>query len=234
MRRLSLLLALPLVSLTFACSEKDDDEDDDGDDSGSSAVDDGFGSGVGGSSGSGGSGGSDDPYAKSYTGGYNVNTCGENLPEATSPSGPNNDYAEMWAPGDVMPNLTFTDQHGEQVDLYSFCGNHVMIAFGAMWCGPCQSLAAEAQDIQDEYGDEGFQMIEVLIENTGGSAPSQSDLQSWESNYGMSTVPVLDDSAYQLWPYVEADWGIPTIVHIGPGMEVLSVDQGVASPGQWL
>lgn len=224
MRRLSLLLTIPLVALSVACLDSDKDDDDEGDDTGSSSVD-GGGSGAG---------GSDDPYAKEYAGGYNVNTCGENLPEAGSPTGASNGSFDMWAPGDILPNYTFTDQNGEQVELYSFCGNHVMLAFGAMWCPPCQDAAAEAQALQDEYADRGFQLIEVLIENSSGDAPSQSDLQSWQSNYGMTSIPVLDDSAYQLWPYMEADWGIPTIVHIGPGMEVLSVDQGIASPGQWL
>ena len=220
MRRLSLLLTLPLLSLSVACFDDKDEDEDDGDDTGSSSDD-------GGDS-------YDDPYAKDYAGGYNVNTCGETLPEPTSPSGDNNDYADMWAEGDIIPNYTFIDQNGEEVELYSFCGNHVMIAFGAMWCGPCQQLASEAQDIQDEYGEQGFQMIEVLIANASDNAPSQSDLQDWESDYGMSTVPVLDDSGYQLWPYMESDWGIPTIVHIGPGMEVLSVDGREGSPAPWL
>ena len=76
----------------------------------------------------------------------------------------------------------------------------------------------------------------ILAHNhpSGIAEPSQSDLQTWESSYGMTSVPVLDDSGYQLWPYVESDWNIPTIVHIGPGMEVLSVDQGIADPGSWL
>ena len=158
MRRLSLLLTLPLLSLSVACFDDKDEDEDDGDDTGSSSDD-------GGDS-------YDDPYAKDYAGGYNVNTCGETLPEPTSPSGDNNDYADMWAEGDIIPNYTFIDQNGEEVELYSFCGNHVMIAFGAMWCGPCQQLASEAQDIQDEYGEQGFQMIEVLIANASDNAPA--------------------------------------------------------------
>ena len=32
-----------------------------------------------------------------------------------------------------MQNFTLSDQHGEQVDLYSFCGQYVMLAVGAFW-----------------------------------------------------------------------------------------------------
>ena len=244
MRRLNdLLTLLPVLLVATACLEADSDDDDE-DDSDTGDFDlypGGVGGGVGGGTGDGGVGGggdgggaSDDPYDRSYAGGYNVGTCGADLPEATSPTGPSNGSFTTWEVGDVLPNMTFVDQHGESVDLYSFCGQHVMIAFGAPWCGPCRQLAGEAQHLQDQYGEQGFQMIEVLLENAGGAPASQADMQAWADDYGMTTVPVFEDSAYQLWPYMERDWGIPTIVHIGPGMEVLSVDDRQGSPAPWL
>lgn len=166
-------------------------------------------------------------------GGYNVGACDE-VPEASSRSGTNNGYASTWAVGDTVASFTLRDQFGQEVHLASFCGRHVMIAFGAMWCGPCQSLAAEMQELQDQYGPEGFQGIEVLIEDTSGAAPDRRDLESWASSFGLETVPVLGDGGHQAWPYFELDWGIPTVVHIGPDMRVLSVDAGVYSPSRWL
>jgi thiol-disulfide isomerase/thioredoxin len=103
-----------------------------------------------------------------------------------------------------------------------------------MWCGPCQALAGEAQDLQDEYGPSGFQMIEVLIEDTSGNNLDQAELMLWDSNFGLDTVPVLDDDRYRTWVEFEQDWAIPTVVHIGPGMEVLSVDEGIHDPARWL
>ena len=35
--------------------------------------------------------------------------------------------------GDVVENFTLLDQHGEMVDLYSFCGQTVSLVFGAFW-----------------------------------------------------------------------------------------------------
>ena len=50
----------------------------------------------------------------------------------------------------------------------------------------------------------------------------------------MSTIPVLDNAAQDVWVYYERDFGIPTIVHIGPDMTVLSVDEGISSPAGFI
>lgn len=166
-------------------------------------------------------------------GGYNVGACDEK-PAASSPSGTNNGYSNTWAVGDTVGNVTLTDQYGQEVHLGSFCGRHVMIAFGAMWCGPCQSLAAEMQELQDRYGPEGFQGIEVLIEDTSSNVPDGRDLETWSDTYGLESVPVLSDGEYVAWPYYEVDWYIPTVVHIGPDMKVLAVDTAEYTPAGWL
>ena len=70
-------------------------------------------------------------YSHPYTGGYNVGYCDEE-PVPTGPTGDNGSGA-AYQEGDVVENFTLTDQHGEDVDLYSFCGQYVMIAFGAFW-----------------------------------------------------------------------------------------------------
>ncbi|MFT5679245.1 MAG: hypothetical protein ACI8RZ_000149 [Myxococcota bacterium] len=70
-------------------------------------------------------------YSHPYTGDYNVGWC-ETPPAPTGPSG-SGQYGASYQAGDVAENFTLTDQHGEQVDLYSFCGQYIMIAFGAFW-----------------------------------------------------------------------------------------------------
>ncbi len=169
-------------------------------------------------------------YSHPYAGGYNVGDC-DTLPSADAPSGPHNDYTTTWGEGDVVANFTLQDQHGEAVSLYSFCGQQIMLAFGAIWCGPCQELASDVQDLQDSYGPDGFQAIEILIEDRSGNDPDTSDLESWASDFDLETVPVLDDGAYEVWPAYERDWGIPTVVHIGPDMVVQSVDEYIYDPG---
>jgi hypothetical protein len=98
-------------------------------------------------------------------------------------------------------------------------------------------VAREAQDIQDTYGSQGFQAIEAVLEDNGGSIPDISDLQTWESMGNMETIPVLQvpesDQTYvdDLYYTYETDLGIPTTVHLGPDMSVLNIDEYVTDPG---
>ena len=136
-------------------------------------------------------------YSRPYEGGYNVGFC-DTPPEATGPSGmasiTSNGETYEWpslAMGDVPENMTFMDQYGEMVDLYSFCGKHVMVLVSAGWCGPCRSLATEVQNIQDQWRDEGLQIIELITSDNYGDAPDQAFVQSWADDYNFEDVPVL-------------------------------------------
>ncbi len=83
-----------------------------------------------------------------------------------------------------------------------------------------------------QYGASGFQAIDVLIEDNYGNSPSQSE--QWAVMAGMQTVAVLADSNYATWSQYEQDFYIPTIVHLGPDMTVLSIDQGITDPGYFI
>ena len=83
-------------------------------------------------------------HSHPYTGGYNVGYC-DSPPEPTGPTGtisgmfePDDmppEYYEwpVYELGDVVDDFAWRDQHGETVHLYSFCGHHVMLIFGAFW-----------------------------------------------------------------------------------------------------
>ncbi|MBN1334509.1 MAG: hypothetical protein JXB39_00955 [Deltaproteobacteria bacterium] len=71
-----------------------------------------------------------------YTGGYNVGTCedGPRDPTGATGTGRYEDLSwDVYQEGDASDNFTMTDQHGEEVSLYSFCGQHVMLEFSAFW-----------------------------------------------------------------------------------------------------
>ena len=184
-------------------------------------------------------------YSRPYEGGYNVGFC-DTPPEATGPSGmasiTSNGETYEWpslAMGDVPENMTFMDQYGEMVDLYSFCGKHVMVLVSAGWCGPCRSLATEVQNIQDQWRDEGLQIIELITSDDSGNAPDLTFVQTWADDYGFDDVPVLavpgPPTSYDHVQFLfDADGYIPSVYHLNDKLEVVSPDESVHNPSNWL
>jgi len=224
-----------------SCSEKGADDadggssDDDADDDG-----DGFTNGEESAAGT-------NPayeYSHPYTGGYNVGFC-DSPPVTTGATdtasivyeGTTYEWPTL-ALGDVPPNLTYMDQHGEMVDLYSFCDKHVMILISAGWCGPCRSLAAEVQAIQDTYRDQNVQIIEMITGDNSDAVPNQAFLESWASDYGFTDIPVLsipEPTDYNFPQFLfDNNGSIPSVYHLNNAMEVISADEMMHDPGSFL
>jgi hypothetical protein len=79
-------------------------------------------------------------YSHTYAGGYNVGTCEDGTAASTQPTGrgsfSHGGHTYRWdyyQEGDVLPNFSLLDQHGEEVDLYSFCGQVITLVSGAFW-----------------------------------------------------------------------------------------------------
>ena len=183
-------------------------------------------------------------YSHPYEGGYNVGFC-DTPPVPTGPTGlasiSQSGETYEWpslAMGDVPYNFSLPDQFGEEVDLYSFCGQHVMVVISAGWCGPCRGFATEVQNIQEEYEDKGFQIIEIITQDDYGNPPDQAFLQNWASDYGFDGVPVLgapQPTSYDhptFW--FDADGYIPSVYHLNEKLEVVSADESVHDPSNWL
>jgi thiol-disulfide isomerase/thioredoxin len=183
-------------------------------------------------------------YSHPYTGGYNVGFC-DTPPVATGATatasvtyeGEINEWPTL-SDGDVPNNMTFMDQHGEMVDLYSFCGKHVMILISAGWCGPCRSLAETVQALQDEYRDDGLQIIEMMTGDNSNGVPSQGFLESWADEYDFDDIPVLSipvPTSYDAPQFLfDNDGYIPSVYHLNTKLEVVSADESVHDPGAWL
>lgn len=68
-------------------------------------------------------------YSHPYEGGYYVGWCDE-PPSPTGPTG-QVDGQPAYQEGDVLENVSWLDQHGEQVHLYSFCGHLLVVQFSS-------------------------------------------------------------------------------------------------------
>lgn len=191
-------------------------------------------------------------YSRPYTGGYNVGGC-DTDPVPTGPTGTTTynqagatyEWASM-AVGDIPENFSLMDQHGEMVDLYSFCGKNIMLLISAGWCGPCRSFAEQMQDIQDEYRSDNLQLIEIITADNARNHPDRAFLENWANQYDFRDIPVLQinpldadgdgytDTLDHLYFWFEGDGYIPSVYHIGRDMKVLSADGGVHDPGSFL
>jgi len=189
-------------------------------------------------------------YSHPYAGGYNVGFC-ETPPETTGPTG----YGTMggdgtvyeWSPyqlGDVPENFTLLDQHGEMVDLYSFCGKHIVFAVGAGWCGPCRGVAETLQAEQDLYRDSNVQFIEIISGDNSNNPPDQAFLESWHTEYGFTDIPVLglvaqDQSTWEAYSahlsmLFDTDGYIPSVWQLDTTTTIVSADEGNSDPSSFL
>jgi glutathione peroxidase-family protein len=116
--------------------------------------------------------------------------------------------------------MTFVDDHGDTVDPYSWCGNVVLISFGAMWEGGSQAETGDLQSLYDELHGSGFIAVQALIENVDSQTPSSADLTEWEQTYGVSFPVVADPNSEGLYSFASGSIGLPYRVLVNREMQV--------------
>ncbi len=115
-------------------------------------------------------------------------------------------------------NFTLLNSKEEEVSLYDFYGNNIVLDFSAMWCGPCNMAAADINTVKDSFP--GITYITVLIDNEYGEPPSSEDLEKWSSVYEISE-PVLSGDRTMISQDASLGWPItswPTFFYINKEM----------------
>lgn len=106
-----------------------------------------------------------------------------------------------WNNGQTPPNFTFIDQNGDQVELYQFYGKVIMLDVFAEWCGPCNEMAPEGEQIWNSHPD--IVVLAVMEENSWGGTAGATDAARWESTHSLSH-PILGDTSQMLLPQISA------------------------------
>ena len=97
--------------------------------------------------------------------------------------------------GDKACNFRLADQNGKTWDLYDHVGQVIVLDFSAVWCYPCQVAGNHSQPIQDEFADDGVQMVTILIDGaTSGVGPTEQEIDTWVTSHNITTAPVLQGS----------------------------------------
>ncbi|MFT7521779.1 MAG: peroxiredoxin, partial [Kiritimatiellia bacterium] len=103
---------------------------------------------------------------------------------------------EGWGVGDRYKNVSASDQFGQQVDLYQFYGNVVLLDFSAGWCAPCRAVAKTAEAEYRERADDGFVIVHMMFEDYSGNLPTKGFLQTWAAASRL-TFPVIYDPSVE-------------------------------------
>jgi peroxiredoxin len=94
--------------------------------------------------------------------------------------------------GSVAPDFLIVDHHGDEVSLWQFYGQVILLDISTMWCAPCQELAGHTQETFDDYEDQGFMYLTVLHQDVEAEEPDGADLNEWAETFGID-APVLAD-----------------------------------------
>ncbi len=143
------------------------------------------------------------------------------------------------AVGSTFPNVRLTDQCGEELALWDLYGRWLVLDTSQYDCGPCRTMAAEAEDFVDAMAAEGTEVMVVSLLGNGLSepfgTPDADTFTSWVDSYSL-TDPVLYDQgfAYALFPdFVTAhtgeSFGYPTWLVVDPQMNLLDGNIGFGS-----
>ena len=75
----------------------------------------------------------------------------------------------------------------------------------------------------EEHKDDNVMVIDLVGENTGGTAPTQLDLEWWAMQSG-ATYPVLSDGGWSVTSrYHGFNLGLPSFVEVAPGVEIYNI-----------
>lgn len=106
--------------------------------------------------------------------------------------------------GAITPNITLPDSAGILTNLKDIKGEYTLIDFWASWCGPCLLQIPDLKDAYDEFGNLGFEILGVSIDNNESrwlkaiqkydmQWPQLSDLKGWGSeaaaDYNVTFIP---------------------------------------------
>jgi cytochrome c biogenesis protein CcmG, thiol:disulfide interchange protein DsbE len=125
------------------------------------------------------------------------------------------------------PNFKLTDIFGKPLELNQYQGKVVLLDFWATYCGPCRAEIPGFVKLQQEYGNQGFQVIGIS-EDEGGVAPVRDFYRQMGLNY---PVALDDGKVGELYGGII---GIPTNFLIGRNGRIYDKIPGEIDDSYWV
>ena len=123
---------------------------------------------------------------------------------------------------ELILDMRMMDQHGDEVSLWQFYGEVIVLDFSTMWCAPCADLAEDVDETWKEYDEEGFMYLTVLSQDHSSNVPDLEDLNKWSEDHDI-TAPVLQDASGYTEMVIPPGGSFPQVMLIGRDLRVLDV-----------
>jgi len=129
------------------------------------------------------------------------------------------------------------DNAGNAVKLSDDSGSVIVLNISAGWSDVCEGYALDMETLYNKFSARGLKVVTVLSENRLGKSPSQAELQSWVSTYGLTCKVQNDTSSYAPASGVAEslyvsylNLGFPCIVVIDKNFVVQYIAAGYSRP----
>jgi thiol-disulfide isomerase/thioredoxin len=94
-----------------------------------------------------------------------------------------------WAKSDAMvSSVTYFDDAGQETDLSTYRGKTVVLNFWATWCAPCRSEMPSLSKLQNELGDDTFEVVTIATMRN-----SPKSIQSFFDKIGVQNLSLHND-----------------------------------------
>ena len=85
--------------------------------------------------------------------------------------------------GNSAPNFSLPSVDGGSKSLADYSGKVVMLNFWATWCGPCKREIPDFIELQNEYRDDGFEIVGVSLDQAGEEGAVAQFVKQYNINY---------------------------------------------------
>ena len=120
-------------------------------------------------------------------------------------------------------DYTLADMNGDELNLASLKGKVILLNFWATWCGPCKIEIPAFIELQDEYGEQGFQVLGLSVDDT----PEQ--MRPFAEDLGVNypfLVGLGEDDFQEAYGPI---WGLPVSFWIDREGTLCKTHMGIAS-----